>query len=319
MLRSLCVALLIMLSAAPATADEWPTGQVTIVSPFPVAGTADLIARLVAEILERRLQQSVIVEERAGNSGLVGTASVAKAKPDGYTLMVGTVSTHAISPSFEDNPPYDAEKDFIPVAFLARVPNVLVINPKLPVNTVSELIAYIKANPNAGTFGSAGNGTSQHVGGVLFGLKAGVKMTHVAMKSGNEIMNGIATGAVQMSFNNSLWAWPLARAGKVRAIGVTTARPSPSLPGIPAIAETVPGFEATAWYGLFAPAGTPRHVVDKLSEEITGMLREPFVAKQLSVLGAEVEIMTPLEFTSFCSIERMKWREVVKAIKAKTN
>lgn len=315
MLRTLYAALFVAIFAAPARADEWPYQKITIVSPYPVAGTADLIARLIAENLEHRLKQPVVVVEKLGASGMTGSLFVAKANPDGYTLLVGSAATHSIIPYFEAHPPYDAEKDFIPVAFVARVPNVLVINPAIPAKTVPELITYLKANPDAATYGSAGAGTTQHLAAELFSLKTGIRLTHVPLRGGNEIMDALATGKIQMAFNNALWAWPLARAGKVRALGVTNLKPSPSMPGLPAIADTIPGYEASSWFGLFVPAGTPQHIVDKLSTEISEVLRRPFVTKQLTTLGAEMDVMSSIEFTGFCSIERLKWREVVKAVK----
>lgn len=320
MFRRFCIAFLTsMAMIVPASAAEWPAEQVTIIAPFPTAGTTDLIARLLAENLERRLRQSVIVVDKPGASGGLGTAFVAKAKPDGYTLLVGTVATHAINPNLEPKLPYDAEKDFIPVAFLARVPNMLVVSPNSPAKTLPELIEHIKANPSAGTYGSAGTGTSQHMAGELFKLKTGVNLTHVSFRSANEIMEAITTGKVQMAFNNTLWAWPLAKSGKARAIAIASPKRSPSAPDVPAIAETIPGFDASSWNGLFVPAGTPRPIVDKLSAEVSEMLKEPFVVKQLSVLGVEVEIMTPEQFAAFCATDRAKWREVVKATSAKTD
>lgn len=317
MFRSLCLALMLALPVTSVVAAEWPTEQVKIISPFPTASTTDLIARLLAEHLEQRLKFSVVVEDIAGASGALGTARVAKAKPDGYTLIIGNQITHAILTSYEDTPSYDAEKDFVPIALLARVPTILVVNNNIPANTVPELIKYIKANPHLATYGSAGTGTSQHVTAEMFKLKTGTNMTHVPFRSANEIMDAVVTGKVQIAFNNSVWAWPLARSGKVRAVGVASLQPSPTVRGVPTIAETIPGFEASSWYGVYAPAGTPRPVVDRLATEISQMLQEPFVLKQLNVLGAEVEIMTPEQFTKFNAAERTKWRDVVKATKAK--
>jgi tripartite-type tricarboxylate transporter receptor subunit TctC len=317
MFRRFVIAFLLFMPIIPATGAEWPNEQVTIVSPFPTAGTNDLMARLVAEHLERKLKQSVVVVDKPGASGALGTLHVAKAKPDGYTLLLGSVVTHAVLPFYEADPGYDAEKDFVPIAFVARVPVLLVVNPNVPAKTVSELITYLKANPQMATYASAGAGTAQHLAGEMFKLKTGTNMTHVPFRSGNEIMDAVVTGKVQMAFNNAVWAWPLARSGKVRAIGLASLKPSANVPGVPLIADAVPGFETSTWYGLYAPADTPRPIIDKLSASVTEILKDPFVVKQLSVLGAEVEIMTPDEFSKHCANERLKWRKVVDATAAK--
>lgn len=317
MFRKLFVALLLSLPVVPAFAADWPSEQVTIVSPFPTAGTNDLMARLVAEHLERKLKQSVVVVDKPGASGALGTAQVAKAKPDGYTLLLGSVVTHGILPSFEADPGYDSERNFIPVALVARVANVLIVNTTVPAKNLRELIEFIKANPQMATYGSAGAGTTQHLAGELFKMKTATTMTHVPFRSGNEIMDAVITGKVQMAFNNAVWAWPLARSGKVRAIAVASLKPSPSMPGLPAIAETLPGYDASTWYGLYAPAGTPRPIIDKLSAAVTEMLKDPVVIRELTVLGAEVEIMTPEQFASYSTSERQKWRKVVDATAAK--
>ena len=252
------------LPSHPRTAQEWPARTVTIVVPFSAGGTADLFARLLATHMQQKLGGSFIVENRAGAGGNIGAGAVAKATPDGYTLLLGTVSTHAINQFMYSNMLFDPAKDFPPVSLIARLPNVLVVNPKIPAKTPAELVAYLKANPDKLTYASSGVGTSIHLAAELFKIKTGTTMTHVPYRSSGEVMQNVTAGHVDLAFDNMTLAWPQAKAGNVRALAVTSLERSATAPDLPTMDETFKGFEATSWHGLFAPAGTPKPIVDKL-------------------------------------------------------
>lgn len=318
MFKPLRIALIALAaSILPAKAEEWPTRQVTIVAPFPTGGTADLLGRLLAEHLEQEFHQPFVVEDKPGASGSVGSAYVAKAEPDGYTILVGAVSTHAINPSVYPKLPYDAERDFEPVTLVAQLPNLLVISPTMPVKSIPELVEYLNAHPYTVTYGSAGPGTSQHMAAELFKLRTGTKITHVPFHGANEIMEALKSGKIQMAFNNMMWSWPFAKSGAVRALAVTSPTRSPSAPDVPALAETLKGYDADSWFGLFVPAKTPRAVVERLSIAVKNVLAKPFVLKQLSIMGVQASPSTPEQFATFIRTERKKWSEVVKAADVK--
>lgn len=318
MFKPIRIALIALLaSILPAKADEWPNRQVTLISPFPTGSTADLLGRLLAEHLEQEFHQPFVVEDKPGASGTVATAQVAKAEPDGYTILIGTVATHAINPFVYPKLSFDSERDFQPVTLVAELPNLLVISPSLPVKSIPELVEYLNAHPYTVTYGSAGPGTSQHMAAELFKLKTGTKITHVPFHGANEIMEALKSGKIQMSFNNMMWSWPFAKSGAVRALAVTSPTRSPSAPDVPALAETLKGYEADTWFGLFVPAKTPRAIVDKLAEKVKVVLAKPFVQKQLSIMGVQASPMTPDQFSAFIRGERKKWQEVVKAADVK--
>ena len=304
-------------AASPATAQEWPARTVTIVVPFSAGGTADLFARLLATHMQQKLGGSFIVENRVGAGGNIGASAVAKATPDGYTLLLGTVSTHAINQFMYSNMLFDPAKDFAPISLIARLPNVLVVNPKIPAKTPTELVAYLKANPDKLTYASSGVGTSIHLAAELFKIKTGTTMTHVPYRSSGEVMQNVTAGHVDLAFDNMTLAWPQAKAGNVRALAVTSLERSATAPDLPTMDETFKGFEATSWHGLFAPAGTPKPVVDKLSAEVKRILDMPENKQKLMDIGAVPSPMTPDEFTAFIVTERAKWEPVVKASGAK--
>ncbi len=297
----------------------WPTRNVTIIVPFTAGGTADLFARLVANHMTQTFGQSFVVENRGGAGGNLGAAQVAKAQNDGYTLLLGTVSTHAINPTLYSNLTFDAAKDFQPVSLIARLPNMLVIKNSIPAKNVAEFITYVKANPDKLNYGSSGVGTSIHLAAELFKIATGTKMTHVPYRSSNEIMQNLTGGHIDLAFDNITLAWPQAKAGTVRALGVTSLQASPTAPEVPPIADTLKGFDATSWHGLFAPAGTPRPIVDKMAAEVKRILEMPETANKLTEIGAVPSPMTPDEFTGFIASERAKWAEVVKASGATAN
>jgi tripartite-type tricarboxylate transporter receptor subunit TctC len=303
--------------ATPSTAQEWPSKQVNFIVPFSAGGTTDLFGRLLAQHMHANFGQPFIVENRAGAGGNLGAGAVAKAAPDGYTFLVGTVSTHAINPFLYSKLPYDTVKDFQPVSLIARLPNILVVHPSLPANNVAELIAHLKANPDKLSYGSSGAGTSIHLAAELFKIKTGTTMTHVPFRSSGDIMNNLTGGHINLAFDNITLAWPQVKAGRLRALAVSSTERSAIAPEVPTVAETIPGFDATSWHGVFAPAGSPKPIVDKMAAEMKRILELPDVKEKLFELGAVASPMTPDDFAKFIDGERAKWADVVKASGAK--
>jgi tripartite-type tricarboxylate transporter receptor subunit TctC len=299
---------------APAHAqDGWPAKQVTVVVPFTAGGTTDMFGRIFAQGMQAKTGIPFVVDNRGGAGGNIGAAAVARAPKDGYTLLVGTVSTHAINPLIYKNLSFDAARDFQPVSLIARLPNILVVNPNLPAKTVPELIAHLKANPGKLSYGSSGVGTSTHLAAELFQMKTGTTMTHVPYRSSGDVMNALVGNHVDLAFDNITLAWPQVRSGNIRALGVTSLERSATAPDVPTVADTLPGFDATSWHGVFAPAGTPKPIVDRLSQEVKRIFEAPDVQKTLADIGAVASPMTPEQFAAFIAAERTKWQEVVKA------
>jgi tripartite-type tricarboxylate transporter receptor subunit TctC len=300
--------------AMPALAqDAWPSRQVTLVVPFSAGGSADLIARLLAQHLQAKFGASFVIENKGGAGGSLGAGYAAKAAPDGYTLLIGTVSTNAINPFLYSNLPFNVERDFQPISRIVQLPNLMFVRPSLPVKNVPELIEYLKANEGKVSHGSSGHGTSSHLSAVLFQIASGTKMIHVPFRSTSEELNSMMGGHIDVAIDSMTTAWPHAQTGQVRAIGVTTPQRSPAAPDVPAIGETLKGYEATGWQGLFAPAGTPRPIIDKLAAEVKRIFDAPDVAESLRKLGGEPSPTTPDEFAEFTRSERAKWQQVVKA------
>jgi len=319
-MRAIIGALAIMGAlGCPADAQDWPTKQVNLIVPFSAGGTTDLFGRLLANYMHQKFGQPFIVENRAGAGGNLGAAAVAKAAPDGYTFLVGTVSTHAINPFIYSKLPYDTVKDFQPVSLIARLPNILVVHPGLPANDVAELIAHLKANPDKLSYGSSGTGTSIHLAAELFKIKTGTTMTHVPFRSSGDIMNNLTGGHINLAFDNITLAWPQVKAGRLRALAVSSTERSAIAPDVPTVADTIPGFEATSWHGVFAPAGTPKPIVDKMAAEMKRILDLPEVKDKLFEIGAVASPMTPEEFAKFIDAERAKWQDVVKAAGVKVD
>ena len=281
-----------------------------LVVTFPSGGAPDILARLFSE--KAQLGQPVVVDNKPGAGGNIGADFVAKSAGDGYTLVLGTVGTHAINGALYDKMPYDMVKHFAPVSLIASAPNLLVVNNTLPVKTVPEFIAYLKANPNKLSFGSPGVGTSVHVSGELFKSMTGTSMTHVPYKGRQFAIPDLIGGSIQLMFDNMPSALPMAKEGRIRAIAVTTAKRSSAAPDIPTIAETIPGFEATTWFALFAPAGTPKPVIDRLHAEVIRVFRLPEVGDKLKTLGLEALLSSPEELASYQASEIVKWTKVVK-------
>jgi tripartite-type tricarboxylate transporter receptor subunit TctC len=312
-------ALLGFTGLAQAQETKWPERQVNVIVPFTAGGTTDMFARILAQHMQAKLGPPFIVENRAGAAGNVGSTAVARAAKDGYTILVGTVSTHAINPFLYKNLAHDTEKDFQPVSLIARLPNLLVVHPRIPAKNVAELIEHLKANPGKLSYGSSGAGTSTHLASELFQMTTGTKMTHVPFRSSGDVMNSINGGHIDLTFDNMTLAWPQAQAGTVRALAVSSLERSPTAPDVPAVSETLKGFEATSWHGVFVPAGTPRPVVDKLNGEIRRILELPEVQSKLKEIGAVPSPMSPKDFTAFIKAERDKWSGVVKTAGVSAN
>jgi tripartite-type tricarboxylate transporter receptor subunit TctC len=318
MLHRWFLGVLLALVAALACAQTYPTKPIRLVVPFPPGGATDILARDVAQKLTEAWGQSVIVDNRPGAGGNIGSELVAKSAPDGYTLEMGTVGTHAINASLYAKMPYDHVKDFTPVILVAGVPNVLVVNPALPANSVAELIAYAKANPGKLNFASSGNGTSIHLSGELFKVMAGVQITHIPYKGSAPALQDLLAGQVQMMFDNLPPSLPQIKAGKLRALAVTSLARAPALPDVPTLAESgLPGFEASSWFGILAPAGTPAPIVAKLNAEIAKWLATPEAKEKLSKQGANAAGGTPDDFAKHIATETAKWAKVVKDSGAK--
>ena len=298
-----------------ASAQNYPNKPIRLVVTFPSGGAPDILARLFSE--KAQLGQPVVVDNKPGAGGNIGADFVAKSAGDGYTLVLGTVGTHSINGSLYEKMPYDMVKNFSPVSLIASAPNLLVVNNNVPVKTVPEFVAYLKANPNKLSFGSPGVGTSVHVSGELFKSMTGTKMTHVPYKGRQYAIPDLVGGSIQLMFDNMPSALPMAREGKIRAIAVTTAKRSSAAPEIPTIAETIPGFEATTWFAMFAPAGTPKPVIDKLNAEVLRVFRLPEVGERLKTLGLEAVLSSPEELAAYQASEIAKWTKVVKESGAK--
>jgi tripartite-type tricarboxylate transporter receptor subunit TctC len=318
LLSALLIACAALVAPAKAQAPAWPQKQVTIIVPFGAGGTTDLFARILGQALQAKYGTAFVVENRPGAGGNIGATAVARAPADGHTLLVGTVSTHAINPFLYKNLPHDTEKDFQPVSLIARLPNLLVVNPTIPAKTVAELVEHVKKNPDSLKFGSSGVGTSTHLAAELFQIKTGTKMTHVPYRSSGDVMNAILGGHIDLTFDNMTLAWPQAQSGKVRAIGVTSTERSATAPDVPTIGESLPGFDATSCHGLWVPPATPRPIVETLAAEVKRIFEQEEVRKRLAELGAVASPMTPEEFARFITAERAKWQEVVKAANVQT-
>jgi tripartite-type tricarboxylate transporter receptor subunit TctC len=317
-LNTVLLALAAALPAAVFAQGAYPNKPIRMIVPFPAGGTTDIVARAVGNELTKALGQPVIVENRAGAGGNIGTELVAKAAPDGYTLLTCTVGTHAINAALYSKLPFDPVKDFSPITNVAAVPNMLVLHPSVPAKSVKELIALLKAQPGKFSFASSGNGTSIHLSAELFRTMAGVQMLHVPYKGSAPALTDLAGGQVQMMFDNMPSALPLVKGGKLHAIAVTTSKRSPAMPELPTIAEAgLPGYEASAWFGILAPAGTPRDIVMKLNAAIVKALATPELKERLASQGAEAIGDTPEQFAAHIQAELVKWAKVVKDSGAK--
>ena len=313
-LSRLLAALLVAGAAATAQAQTYPSKPIRMIVPFPPGGTTDILARAIGAELTKAWGQPVVIENRPGAGGNIGSEAVAKSPGDGYTLLMGTVGTHGINPSLYKKMPYDAVKDFAPVTLVALVPNILVVHPSVPAKSVVELIALAKKQPGKLTYASSGNGTSIHLSGALFESLTGVQMVHVPYKGSAPAVTDLLGGQVNMMFDNMPSALPHVKAGKLRPLGVTSAKRSPAVPDVPTIAEAgVKGYEASSWFGVLAPARTPKDIVAKLNAGIAKSLGTPEMKEKLSSQGAEPVGNTPEQFGAFIRAEIDKWAKVVKA------
>ncbi len=312
--------LVLALIAAGTDAQTYPAKPIRLVVPFPPGGTTDILAREVGQRLSQSFGQSVVVDNRPGAAGNIGSELVAKSAPDGYTLLMATVGTHAINPSLYAKMPYDHVKDFAPVILVASVPNVLEVTPSLPVYRVADLIKLAKEKPGQINFASSGSGTSIHLSGELFKAMAGVDMTHVPYKGSAPAIADLIGGQVQVMFDNLPSSLPQIKAGKLRAIAVTSAQRAPALPEVPTIAESgLPGFEASSWFGLVAPAGTPPAIIARINAEVNQWLQSPEAKEKLLAQGAAAAGGSPEQFAAYIRAETEKWARVVKASGAKVD
>jgi tripartite-type tricarboxylate transporter receptor subunit TctC len=317
------------LAALPLTAaaQAWPSKPVRIVVPFPPAGTTDILARALAPELQRAFGQPFVVENKPGAGGNIGAAEVAKAAPDGHTLLMGTVGTHAINPALYAKMPYDHVKDFVPVTLVAGVPNVLVLNPasaqRHGIASVPDLARAARANPDKLTFASSGNGTSIHLSGELFKALTGTQMVHSPYRGSGPALLDLMGGNVDLMFDNLPSAMPHIRSGKLLALAVTSASRSAALPDLPTVAEAggpaLASFEASSWFGLLAPAGTPMDIVNRIQQETAKALATPAMRERLQSQGAIPSGNTPAEFARLIEAETRKWAPVVKASGAKVD
>ena len=299
--------------ACGASAQSYPTKPVRLIAPFPPGGSTDLIARLVAQRLSEALGQQVIVENRAGAGGTIGVELAARAAPDGYTIVMGHVGTFGFNPSLYPKLPYDAIRDFAPITNLAFVPNGMVVHPSLPVKTAGDFVRMARARPNELLFGSGGNGSAAHLAAEYFRILAKIQLVHVPYKGTGPALIDLIAGQTTMMITGMTAVMPHVKSGKLKLLGVATLKRLPGMPEVPAIAETVPGYDANQWYGVLAPAATPREIVTKLNAEIVKILRRPDVKERLAADGAEPIGNTPEEFGAFIKTEIARWAPVVKA------
>jgi len=318
-IRLLAALLLGCLPMAVAAQGAYPTKPIRMIVPYPPGGPTDVLGRIVAQKLSESLGQQVVVENRPGASGMIGSELVAKAAPDGYTLLTNA-SIHVINPSLYPKMNFDVLRDFAPVSLIAQVPLILVVNPALPVKSVSELIALGKAQPNRLNFASSGNAAAPHLAGESFKIATGMQMQHVPYKGSAPAVADLMGGQVQLMFDSMPSAMPHVKSGKIRALAVTTAKRSPTVPDLPTVAESgVPGFDISTWYGVWAPAGTPKDIVNKVAAEMAKVLQQPAVRERLAALGAEPAGNTPEEFAAYCQSELAKWSRIVRQSGAKAD
>lgn len=284
-----------------------------IVLPYTPGGPTDIVLRIVARELNERIGQPIVIDNRGGASGMIGSELVARSASDGYTLLFGTIQTHGVNPSLFKRMPYDPINDFVPVASATTFPLLLTVHHGVPVSSVKELIALSKSQPGRLNYASAGSGTGTHLAGELLKLLAVVDIVHVPFKGGGDALNEVVAGRIQITFAGLPTGVPHVKAGRIKALAITSAKRARNLPDIPAAAETLPGFEVSPWNGVFAPKGTPAAVVTRLNAQMTSILRLGDVVERLAALGADAFISTPPEFASYVRSDVAKWAKVVSA------
>ena len=321
--RALGFCALLLLCAAlapPAWAQPFPSKPVKLVIPFPPGGSLDNVGRLLAQKISESWGQQVVIENKPGAGGNIGADAVAKSPPDGYTVVMGALSTHAVNPSLYATMPYDAVKDFSPLSLVAITPNVLIVKTATPIASVKDLVAYAKSHPGKTNFGSGSNGSAGHLAGELFKIETGTDVMHIPYKGGAPALAALLAGDTQFMFDNLANAMAQVKGGTVRAIAVTTAQRSKLVPDLPTMAEGgLAGFDISTWFGLMAPAGTPPDVVARWNAEIVKALNAPDVREKMLAQGAEPAPMSPQEFAAFIAKERDKYAKIVKASGAKVD
>lgn len=310
-------ALAAALQPLPSLAQDWPARTVRIVVPFAPGGTTDITARVMAEHFSTAFKQTFVVENKAGAGGNVGATEVARAAPDGYTYLMGTPGTQAINQFIYPKMPYDTAKDLIPVSFVVKVPNVLLVHPSVPARTLPELIAAMKAKPGAMSYGSPGNGSTGHLSTELFKSQAKVFVTHIPYRGSGPMLQDLLGGQIQMAIDNLPSAIPHIKSGRLIALGVTSPERNAQLPDVPTIASVLPGYAAESWFVLVAPAGTPAAIVNRMSAEADRILKRPDVIARFQGLGAQPVGGTPAQLGQFIAAETTKWQQVVKVSGAK--
>ena len=294
-------------------AQPYPTRPVRLVVPFAAGGSTDTIARILAEKLGPALGQTVIVDNRPGATGAIAAEMVARSAPDGYTLLMGTNSTHVVAPILNSRLPFDPEKDFTPIGLVAAAPNIVIVSPTVPAKTLKEFIAYARAQPGQLSFASSGTGAITHLVAELFNLEAGIKAVHIPYKTGVQAAPDVSSGRVAYIVDSIIWSLPLIRAGKLKGLAVTSSQRSALAPDIPTVAESgLPGFEGITWFGLMAPAGTPPAVISRLSEELEKAIASAEIRDRLATQGAEALSRPPLQFAAMIREERQKWSRVIQ-------
>ncbi len=307
------VALMAAPGIAQAPASNWPNKPIRYIVNFAPGGTTDILARTIGEKLGAALGQPIVVENKPGQGGSIGAAELARAAPDGYTIGAGTISSHAINATLYDKLSYDPITSFAPITLYATQPNVLLVHPSVPAKNVRELIALLKASPTKYSFGSAGNGTSQHLSGELFKVMAGVNMQHIPYRGSGQMMPELLGGTLLVAFDNIATAVQHVNAGKLRALAVTSATRSVVSPDVPTMAESgLPGYDISSWQAVFAPAGTPAPIVERLYTEIARILKTPDIQKRLSDLGLNVSEMTPAQLTALIKADVPRLGKIVK-------
>ncbi|MBV6304154.1 tripartite tricarboxylate transporter substrate binding protein [Candidimonas humi] len=306
-----CAVFSVACVSAPAAA-AYPDRPVKLTVPYPAGGTADLLGRILAQRLSQAWGQPVIVENKSGAGGAIGVETVAKSRPDGYNLVLGVTGALTIAPHLRKLP-YDPVKDLAPISLVGSAPNLLAVTPSLPVKSVPELIAYAKAHPGKVSFSSAGVGTSVHIASELFAHMAGIKILHVPYKGDAPSVQALLTGDVSMTIGNLPVLKPYVKSGQIRALAVSSAARTAAAPGVPAIAETLPGYQVTTWFGLFAPAGTSEAVLQKIQAGVATALQSPDVKAQLERLGIDAVGSTPAELANYVAAESKRFGEVIRS------
>jgi tripartite-type tricarboxylate transporter receptor subunit TctC len=311
---------LAILFSASVFAQAYPSKPIKVIVPFTPGSATDVMARMVGERLNAAWGQPVVVENKPGQAGSIGAADCARAAPDGYTLCGGTISSHAINASLYSKLPYDPLKDFTPVTMLATLPNMLIVHPSVSAASVKELVAELKANPNKYSFGSAGNGTSQHISGELFKIMTGTQMQHIPYKGSGPMIPDLIAGQIQLSFENITTAYPQVKAGKLKALAVTSAKRSFVAPEVPTMAEAgLAGYDISSWQAMYAPAGLPKDILARVHAEVVKTLRAPDNAKKLQDLGLDPGGIAPEELAAFMRAEIPRLGKVVKESGAKVD